>query len=283
MQIKRVKSITPKSEYFQEILLSDGKNTFYNSKERVFIHDGKQTMIFPIKKSYSCLFIDEFAYVVNEQGRLYCISLKDQHCTVLQKNFGVDCKLYRVFDNKLLVSAKHNEFYRKAYIIYQTDIEEVHCQPKYCWDILGLGNQIYFVSINSLKEHNRALSIYQYPMRDDSTPLYKISKDVPLTNYSIEPNNDYIAYANGKTIEVFDFSGTSRIKFKAPETVYSINWISFYFLLCSNQNICFHCYRYFTAFCSSFRIVNKKIYGNKKSGAIFVLKNGAKSADKIVT
>ena len=226
MQIKRVKSITPKSEYFQEILLSDGKNTFYNSKERVFIHDGKQTMIFPIKKSYSCLFIDEFAYVVNEQGRLYCISLKDQHCTVLQKNFGVDCKLYRVFDNKLLVSAKHNEFYRKAYIIYQTDIEEVHCQPKYCWDILGLGNQIYFVSINSLKEHNRALSIYQYPMRDDSTPLYKISKDVPLTNYSIEPNNDYIAYANGKTIEVFDFSGTSRIKFKAPETVYSINWIS---------------------------------------------------------
>lgn len=226
MQIKRVKSITPKSEYFQEVLLSDGKNTFYNSKERVFIHDGKQTMIFPIKKSYSCLFIGEFAYVVNEHGSLYCISLKDQHCTVLQKNFGVDCKLYRVFDNKLLVSAKHNEFYRKAYIIYQTDIEEVHCHPKYCWDILGLGNQIYFVSINSLEEHNRELSIYQYPMRNDSTPLYKISKDVPLTNYSIEPNNDYIAYANGKTIEVFDFSGTSRIKFKVPETVYSINWIS---------------------------------------------------------
>lgn len=50
MQIKRVKSITPKSEYFQEILLSDGKNTFYNSKNRVFIHDGKQTMTFPIKK-----------------------------------------------------------------------------------------------------------------------------------------------------------------------------------------------------------------------------------------
>lgn len=49
MQIKRVKSITPKSEYFQEILLSDGKNTFYNSKNRVFIHDGKQTMTFPIK------------------------------------------------------------------------------------------------------------------------------------------------------------------------------------------------------------------------------------------
>lgn len=50
MQIKRVKSITPKSEYFQEILLSDGKNTFYNSKERVFIHDGKQTMIFAFKE-----------------------------------------------------------------------------------------------------------------------------------------------------------------------------------------------------------------------------------------
>lgn len=91
MQIKRVKSITPKSEYFQEILLSDGKNTFYNSKNRVFIHDGKQTMTFPIKKSYYCLFIDGFAYVVNEHGSLYCINLKDQHCTVLQKNFGVDC------------------------------------------------------------------------------------------------------------------------------------------------------------------------------------------------
>ena len=48
--------------------------------------------------------------------------------------------------------------------------------------------------------------------------------------------------------------------------------ICFYFLLCSNQNICFHCYRYFTVFCSTFRIVNKKIYGNKKSGAIFVAK-----------
>lgn len=226
MQIKCIKSITPKSEYFQEILLTDGENMFYNSKNNVFIHDGKQTMTFPIKKSYYCLFIDGFAYVVNEHGSLYCINLKDQHCTVLQKNFGVDCNLYRVFDNKLLVSAKHNEFYRKAYIVNHTDVKEICCQPKYCWDILGLGNQIYFVSINSLKERNRELSLYRYPMNNDSTPLYKTLKDVPLTNYSIEPNNNYIAYANGKKIEIFDFAGTHRIKFKAPETVYSINWIS---------------------------------------------------------
>lgn len=51
-------------------------------------------------------------------------------------------------------------------------------------------------------------------------------------------------------------------------------FICFYFLLFSNQIICFHCYRYFTVFCSTFRIVNKKIYGNKKSGAIFVAKQG---------
>lgn len=49
MQIKCIKSITPKSEYFQEILLTDGENMFYNSKNKVFIHDGKQTMTFPIK------------------------------------------------------------------------------------------------------------------------------------------------------------------------------------------------------------------------------------------
>lgn len=103
MQIKCIKSITPKSEYFQEILLTDGENMFYNSKNNVFIHDGKQTMTFPIKKSYYCLFIDGFAYVVNEHGSLYCINLKDQHCTVLQKNFGVDCNLYRVFDNKCVI------------------------------------------------------------------------------------------------------------------------------------------------------------------------------------
>ena len=91
---------------------------------------------------------------------------------------------------------------------------------------IRIGNQIYFVSINSLKERNRELSLYRYPMNNDSTPLYKTLKDVPLTNYSIEPNNNYIAYANGKKIEIFDFAGTRRIKFKAPETVYSINWIS---------------------------------------------------------
>ena len=65
-------------------------------------------------------------------------------------------------------------------------------------------------SINSLKERNRELSLYRYPMNNDSTPLYKTLKDVPLTNYSIEPNNNYIAYANGKKIEIFDFAGTPR-------------------------------------------------------------------------
>lgn len=37
MQIKCIKSITPKSEYFQEILLTDGENMFYNSKNNKLI------------------------------------------------------------------------------------------------------------------------------------------------------------------------------------------------------------------------------------------------------
>ncbi len=43
MQIKCIKSITPKSEYFQEILLTDGENMFYNSKTMyLFMMENKQ-------------------------------------------------------------------------------------------------------------------------------------------------------------------------------------------------------------------------------------------------
>lgn len=43
MQIKCIKSITPKSEYFQEILLTDGENMFYIVKTMyLFMMENKQ-------------------------------------------------------------------------------------------------------------------------------------------------------------------------------------------------------------------------------------------------
>lgn len=226
MQIKHIKSIKNTSEYFQSILLTDGKNMFYNNKFSAFINDGSKTMAFQIKDSYDCLFIDEFAYVINEQGTIFCINLETQKCTILDKNFGIDCELYKVFDDKLLVSTTHNEFYRKAYIVDYTDIKELNCTPKYCVDILGLGNQIYFVSTNSFKERNCELSIYNYTMNNNLTLVYKTSKAVTLSKYSIEPNNKYIAYADGKNMMVFDFCGMLKAKVKIPETVFSIKWIN---------------------------------------------------------
>ena len=123
------------------------------------------------------------------------------------------------------MSAVHNEFYRKAYIIHDTDIKEIKCELKNCIDVLGIENQIYFVVTNSLNTYNCELSIYSYSENNHLTLFYQTNHAINLTNFSI--NFDYmcIAYASGKVIKIFDFNGRSKGKIRIHETILDFSWI----------------------------------------------------------
>lgn len=226
--IKEITLLKNNNDCFSSVLLTDGKNVFYNNENKVYIDTENKTLIFTIKKSYSCIFIENLAYVVNEDGNIFCIDLEDETCTMLIKNFGIDCELYRVFGNQLLASVKYNEFYRKAYIINRTDIKKLGCEPENCIDIFGIAGDIYFISTDSLERFKCKceLSIYKYISNDDLILIYNTPKAISLTKYSVEPNKKFIAYANGKKITVYDFHGEVKKKFKLPQYASDINWIA---------------------------------------------------------
>lgn len=224
MQIKKVMSLKMKSQYFSPVIFKDGNWIFYNEKNKCYFQYGDVKFTVPIKKSYLCIFIDNNAFVVNEEGSIYKIDLNTKKSSCIVSQLGADTLIYKTFDNKLFISARKEPFYRTGYFFNNDKLEQVKNVPVYCREIYEYKGDIYFLL--TWKKFT-----YLFKRQNNSEDLICCfeSKDCNNTiDLDFDFENLRVAYYDNvkKYIKVFDYSENLISKLKFRKTVYRFGLIN---------------------------------------------------------
>ncbi len=224
MQINELYSIQNSSDYFQTSIFYNGEIMLYNSASYVFLKDKKHTLKkIPIKKSCEFLLINKTVFISDEDGNVFSLNIGTLEYSLIG-NFGIDCELYSVYNDKLLIVSIHNSFYKKAYIIDDNEIFEMKCEPTNCFDIIGVKNKVFFLASNTYLSPKNELCIFS---KTENASLFKCSTTsyaLSLTNMSIDYYHSKIAYGSGKTIKICDFYGNNVRKIKLRKRFIDFNW-----------------------------------------------------------
>lgn len=224
MQIKKVMSLKIKSPYFSPVIYKGENWIFYNEKNKCHFQNGEVKFTVPIKKSFLCVFIDNNAYVVNEDGSIYKINLNTRKSSCIASQLGADTFIYRTFDNKLFISAKRDSFYRTGYFFSNDKLEQVKNVPVYCRKIFEYKGDIYF-----LLSWKKYTSLYKRQNNSENLICCFESKDCNNTiNLDFDFENLRVAYYDNvkKYIKVFDYSENLINKLKFRKMVYQFGLIN---------------------------------------------------------
>ena len=222
MQMNLLASIKLNNQFFQPIIISNGKWLFHNSRKKCCFSSSNVTFEYIIKKSYDCVFMDEIAYVANENGNIFRIDLETEDIVCLDYNFGIDAEMYKLSNDSLLVSSIKDEFYRCAYIIKDEFVQKITNIPDFCIRIFGINEQIFFVSRNV----NKSSKLSFYKGSTSTKAKHYNTKNVNYVSvFSIDFLNLNMAISNGKMIKIFDSNDNEIAKIKHFKTIMKFGWI----------------------------------------------------------
>lgn len=219
MQVNELLSIKIKSPYFCPSIFKDGDWIFYNEKSKCHFQNGDKKFTLPIKKSYSCVFIENKAYVINEEGHLYEVNLDTQQYSCIKNRLKVDTFIYKTFDNKLFVSETINEFYRTGYFLENGKLVQIKNVPKTCREILEYKGDIYF----GVSGKKRDLLCKRQVGNEDIICCFESNKCTDIFNINFE--NSHFAYYGYKCIKIFDYSENLISKIKCRKRVNKMGFI----------------------------------------------------------
>lgn len=219
MQVNELTSIKIKSPYFCPSIFKDGDWIFYNEKSKCHFQNGDKKFTLPIKKSCSCVFFENKAYVINEEGSLYEVNLDTKQYLCLQTKLGTDTVISKAFNNKLFVSQVINEFYRTGYFLENGKLVQVKNLPETCQEIFEYKGNIYFRV--SDKKRN---SLYKCQVgSEDIICCFENNKCTDFSNIDFE--NSHFAYYDYKSIKIFDYSENLISKIKCRKRVNKMGFI----------------------------------------------------------
>lgn len=224
MQIKEIMSLKIKSPYFAPVIFKGENWIFYNEKNKCYFQNGDVKFTVPVKKAFSCVFIDHNAFVVNEDGSIYKIDLNTKKSSCIATRLGADTFIYRTFDNKLFISAVRGEFYRTGYFFNNDKLEQVKNVPIYCREIFEYKGDIYFLLFEK-----KFTTLYK--RQSDSEDLICCFNSKHCNNtidLSFDFEDSRVAYYDNvkKYIKIFDYSENMINKLKFRKMVYKFGLIS---------------------------------------------------------
>lgn len=222
MQITKVYEFKIISEYFTPCI-NQSNGWIYRLEDNKCVFEKTQVLEFKIKNLVSCVIINSVAYVADENGYVFEIDLESKQITRLDFKFSADTFLYNC-ENKLLISAVKDEFYREAYIYSDGELKKVINCPNLCFDIFVYKNNLFYLC-HDVSSRKNNIRLYKLNENVYEECFHITDPKISLLDIRLDFNKSQYAYWYGKKVIISDFLGNIVFQFKVKENINDICFI----------------------------------------------------------